>query len=147
MFGSSSEDVVVPRAFKLLKELEKGEKGGAGLPPYLSYGLADADEDEDMRAWTGTILGPAGTTLDMRVLELAIECGSAYPERPPEMRFKTKVNLPFVKGDGTVDLKTLGVAQAWKRTNSIEDALNAVYHAMMRPECRRAPQPAEGTRY
>ena len=83
----------------------------------------------------------------MRVLELAIECGSAYPERPPEMRFKTKVNLPFVKGDGTVDLKTLGVAQAWKRNNSIEDALNAVYHAMMRPECRRAPQPAEGTRY
>jgi ubiquitin-conjugating enzyme E2 variant len=147
MFASSSEDVVVPRAFKLLKELEKGEKGGAGLPPYLSYGLADADEDEDMRAWTGTILGPAGTTLDMRVLELAIECGSAYPERPPEMRFKTKVNLPFVKGDGTVDLKTLGVAQAWKRNNSIEDALNAVYHAMMRPECRRAPQPAEGTRY
>ena len=133
--------------FKLLKELEKGEKGGAGLPPYLSYGLADADEDEDMRAWTGTILGPAGTTLDMRVLELAIECGRAYPERPPEMRFKTKVNLPFVKGDGTVDLKTLGVAQAWKRNNSIEDALNAVYHAMMRPECRRAPQPAEGTRY
>jgi|TARA_B100000683_G_scaffold277053_2_gene333613 ubiquitin-conjugating enzyme E2 variant len=42
MFGASGEDVVVPRAFKLLKELEKGEKGGAGLPPYLSYGLADA---------------------------------------------------------------------------------------------------------
>ena len=42
MFGGGGEDVVVPRAFKLLKELEKGEKGGAGLPPYLSYGLADA---------------------------------------------------------------------------------------------------------
>ena len=53
MFGGGGDDVVVPRAFKLLKELEKGEKGGAGLPPYLSYGLADAgareidDEDDD----------------------------------------------------------------------------------------------------
>ena len=49
MFGSSGEDVVVPRAFKLLKELEKGEKGGAGLPPYLSYGLADAGAYGDAR--------------------------------------------------------------------------------------------------
>jgi hypothetical protein len=55
MFGGGGDDVVVPRAFKLLKELEKGEKGGTGLPPYLSYGLADAgaresddvDDDEE----------------------------------------------------------------------------------------------------
>jgi len=59
MFGASGEDVVVPRAFKLLKELEKGEKGGAGLPPYLSYGLADAGararrrtNRETARRWT-----------------------------------------------------------------------------------------------
>ena len=40
MFGASGEDVVVPRAFKLLKELEKGEKA-MGSFGYLSYGLAD----------------------------------------------------------------------------------------------------------
>jgi len=100
-----------------------------------------------MTHWTGTILGPAGTTLDMRVLELAIECGPSYPETPPELRFRTRVNLPFVKSDGRVCLKTLGVKQAWRRNNSIEDALNAVYHAIMRPECRRGQQPPEGARY
>jgi ubiquitin-conjugating enzyme E2 variant len=52
MFGGGGDDVVVPRAFKLLKELEKGEKGGAGLPPYLSYGLADAGTRERARAAT-----------------------------------------------------------------------------------------------
>ena len=106
-----------------------------------------ADDDDDLTHWTGTILGPAGTTLDMRVLELSIECGERYPERPPEMRFRTRVNLPFVRNDGRVDLAALGVAQAWRRNNSIEDALNAVYHAIARPEVRRLAQPPEGARF
>jgi len=85
--------------------------------------------------------------MDMRVLELSIEVGARYPEEPPALRFRSRVNLPFVRGDGRVDLKALGVAQAWKRHNSIEDAMNAVYHAIMRPECRRLPQPPDGARY
>ena len=60
MFGSSGEDVVVPRAFKLLKELEKGEKGGAGLPPYLSYGLADAGACGDARRENETMTTHVG---------------------------------------------------------------------------------------
>ena len=105
------------------------------------------DDDDDMAQWTGTILGPAGTTFDMRVLELAILCDDTYPTKPPQLKFKTRVNAPFVKSDGTVDLKALGIAQAWRRSNTIEDVLNGVYHALMRPECRRNPQPPEGSYY
>lgn len=45
----------VPRNFRLLEELEKGEKGlGAEA---CSYGLAEGD-DLLMSNWNGTILGP-----------------------------------------------------------------------------------------
>ena len=89
-----------------MEELEKGEKGiGDGT---ISYGLADSD-DLLMTSWNGTIIGPGHvcrnnniyliiwkTVHENRIYALKIYCGESYPDKPPQISFYSKINLPCV---------------------------------------------------
>ncbi|KAF7797252.1 hypothetical protein EIP86_008445 [Pleurotus ostreatoroseus] len=132
----------VPRNFRLLEELEKGEKGiGDGS---CSYGLEEGD-DIMMSHWNGTIIGPGHvssfsltdrppspcshafipqTVHENRIYSLKITCGEAYPDYPPTVQFVSRVNLPFVNQvDGKVDPSKLPVLAHWSRNSSIETIL------------------------
>ncbi|KAG6885158.1 Ubiquitin-conjugating enzyme spm2 [Termitomyces sp. T32_za158] len=144
----------VPRNFRLLEELEKGEKGiGDGS---CSYGLEDGD-DIMMSNWNGTIIGPghahhryflAKTVHENRIYSLKITCGENYPDAPPQVQFLSRVNLPFVnQTNGRVDPHNLAVLASWSRNSSIETVLVEIRKEMASLNNRKLPQPPEGSTF
>jgi len=135
----------VPRNFRLLEELEKGEKGiGDGS---CSYGLEDGD-DIMMSNWNGTIIGPGHTVHENRIYSLKINCGGSYPDKPPDVQFLSRVNLPFVSQvNGKVDPSKLPVLANWNRNNSLETVLVEIRREMASFNNRKLPQPPEGSMF
>ncbi|KAK6204489.1 Mms2 protein [Scheffersomyces amazonensis] len=134
----------VPRNFKLLEELEKGEKGlGAES---ISYGLAN-QEDITMTYWNGTILGPPHSNHENRIYSLTIVCDETYPDKPPKVRFITKINLPCVDSQGNVIVSNFETLKNWKRSYTMETVLLELRKTMALAANKKLPQPVENSTY
>mmetsp|Transcript_87429 Transcript_87429/g.182969 ORF Transcript_87429/g.182969 Transcript_87429/m.182969 type:complete len:216 (-) Transcript_87429:134-781(-) len=130
--------VIVPRNFRLLDELEKGQK--AERAQHVSWGLAK-DDDMTLSEWNATIFGPIDTVFDNRIYSLSIVCGTSYPDEPPIVSFTTPIHMNCVEGDGTVK-SNWGILANWKRDYTMENILDGLRREMTSPPNRKLAQPA-----
>eukprot|EP00386_Alphamonas_edax_P002205 GDKI01006618.1.p2 GENE.GDKI01006618.1~~GDKI01006618.1.p2 ORF type:complete len:142 (-),score=50.22 GDKI01006618.1:203-628(-) len=135
--------VIVPRSFRLLAELERGQKG-EGVEG-CTWGLERAD-DITLTTWACTIFGPGNTTFENRIYSLTVTCDDSYPDKPPKVRFNTVVNMTHVDKSGNV-LTSLPALGNWNRNLTIETVLDQLRREMCSQASRRLPQPIEGTMY
>ncbi|EFJ17929.1 MMS ZWEI-like protein 4, E2 [Selaginella moellendorffii] len=143
--AAASASVTVPRSFRLLDELERGEKGLGD--PLVSLGMDDAD-DIYMRSWTGTILGPSNSIHDGRIYQLKLFCDKEYPDKPPSVKFMSRINMTCVSQDnGVIDPKNFPMLSNWRRDYTMEDILISLKREMALPHNRKLPQPPENSTF
>jgi len=142
MAGSSQEVIVVPRNFVLLEELEKGEKGQTDMT--VSYGLIQ-DDDIYMSEWLCTILGPPNSQLENRIVSLRLSCGPNYPNEMPTVQFVSKLNYPFIDGNGKATQLSRFIT--WKKTMRMEHLLVNLRQLVGKKDYLKLKQPGDNETY
>jgi len=144
MAQNSDQAVVVPRNFRLLEELENGQRGVSDGS--ISWGLED-DDDILMTRWRCIIIGPPRSAYEGRIYNVRIECGDHYPERPPRVQFVTRVTLRGVDSQGVVQSDQVQILKTWRRSYTIQSLLQELRRLMASPENKKTTQPPENSTY
>lgn len=104
-----------------------------------------------MTYWNGTIVSPFGVhffltkgAFDGKIYSLKIICGPDYPQKPPQVTFVNKINIPSVnQANGRVE--NLELIKKWEPKITIENILVALKKEM--ESNKNTKQPPEGSTY
>ncbi|TYG48093.1 hypothetical protein ES288_D11G396000v1 [Gossypium darwinii] len=86
------------------------------------------------------------TVHEGRIYQLKLFCDKDYPEKPPSVRFHSRINMTCVNHEtGLVESKKFGLLANWRREYTMEDILTQLKKEMAASHNRKLVQPPEGT--
>uniref|UniRef100_A0A8C6LDK9 Ubiquitin conjugating enzyme E2 A n=1 Tax=Nothobranchius furzeri TaxID=105023 RepID=A0A8C6LDK9_NOTFU len=87
-------------------------------------GVSGAPSENNIMVWNAVIFGPEGTPFEDGTFKLTIEFTEEYPNKPPTVRFASKMFHPNVYADGSICLDIL--QNRWSPTYDVSSILTSI---------------------
>ena len=80
--------------------------------------------EDNLMIWSATVFGPDDTPWEGGIFSMRLTFNDQYPDKPPRVRFETKVYHPNIDSDGAVCLDVL--SEAWNPALTIGKVLLSI---------------------
>lgn len=94
-------------------------------------GVSGAPSENNIMLWNAVIFGPVGTPFEDGTFKLLIEFSEEYPNKPPTVRFVSKMFHPNVYADGSICLDIL--QNRWSPTYDVSSILTSIQSLLDEP--------------
>ncbi|XP_062712974.1 ubiquitin-conjugating enzyme E2-17 kDa isoform X1 [Aedes albopictus] len=94
-------------------------------------GVSGAPTDNNIMIWNAVIFGPHDTPFEDGTFKLTIEFTEEYPNKPPTVRFVSKMFHPNVYADGGICLDIL--QNRWSPTYDVSAILTSIQSLLSDP--------------
>ena len=116
------------RLLKDLKKMEQESEGGQ------NPGITATPDEDSLFRWKAVIFGPDDTEWEGGVFRLILEFSEDYPNRPPKVKFLTKMFHPNIYNDGSICLDIL--QNMWSPVYDISSILTSVQSLLCDPNTK-----------
>ena len=99
-----------------------------------SSGINATPEGDSLFRWNAVIFGPEETIWEGGIFKLYLEFSEDYPNKPPKVKFLTKLFHPNVYNDGSICLDIL--QNMWSPVYDISSILTSIQSLLCDPNTK-----------
>jgi len=94
-------------------------------------GVSGSPAQDNIMLWNAVIFGPPDTIFEDGTFKLTLEFGEEYPNKPPVVKFSTKMFHPNIYTDGSICLDIL--QNRWSPTYDVAAILTSIQSLLSDP--------------
>eukprot|EP00800_Vazella_pourtalesii_P015587 TRINITY_DN4246_c0_g1_i1.p1 TRINITY_DN4246_c0_g1~~TRINITY_DN4246_c0_g1_i1.p1 ORF type:complete len:168 (-),score=40.89 TRINITY_DN4246_c0_g1_i1:194-697(-) len=113
-----------PSRRRLVRDLKR-------LQQDAPHGVIATPKDNNIMLWNALIFGPDDTPFENGTFKLVMEFSEEYPNKPPKVKFLSKMYHPNVYADGSICLDIL--QNRWSPTYDVSAILTSIQSLLDEP--------------